>query len=184
MHKKRAISQSCGDSPGTQVRISLTPLFPSSEWPRNFSMHETPPAMHKVHISEVRPQRFWSDDSGVGHRNMHFSHILQVIVPQVVHKPEVYRWTWDDWFPSCAFSPPLPSLVEGEDYSATWRFWHLPCCQAHGCPLLASYFCKQFLNPLSIQAILIPFEPLALEFMLRACVFSMFIWVIWRVLYI
>lgn len=178
------MSQSCGDSPGTQVRISLTPLFSSSEWPRNFSMHETPPAVHKVHISEVHPQRFWSDDSGVGHRNMHLSHILQVIVPQVVHKPEVYRWTWDDWFPSCAFSPPLPSLVEGEDYSATWRFWHLPCCQAHGCPLLASYFCKQFLNPLSIQAILIPFEPLALEFMLRARVFSMFIWVIWHVLYI
>lgn len=33
---------------------------------------------------------------------------------------------------------------------------HVSCCQAHGCPLLASRFLKPFLNPLSTQANLIP----------------------------
>lgn len=79
--------------------------------------------------------------------------------------------------PSCGFLTLLASLVEGGSYSATWRFWHLPFCQAHGCPLLASCFFRHFLNPLSAQANLIPFEPLALEFMLSVRVFALFIWV-------
>ena len=100
-----------------------------------------------------------------------------MILPQVVHKPQVCGGLKMTEIPSCGFSRLLASLVEGGSYNATWRFWHLPFCQAHGCPLLASCFFGQFLNPLSTQANLIPFEPLALEFTLSVRVFALFIWV-------
>lgn len=153
-------------------QISLTPSFSSSEWSRNFSMRETP-----LQCTKYTFLKFTLKGS-------------EVMTLEWVRGRCVYQHSPGDCptggleMTSCAFSRLLPSLVEGEDYSATRRFWRLHCCQAGGCPLLASCFCKQFLNPLSIQANLIPFEPLALEFMLRVRVFSMFIWVIWCVLYI
>ena len=47
-----------------------------------------PSAVHKVHISDVHPQRFWSDDYGVGQRKTHLSTFSRWLS---------HRWTWDDF---------------------------------------------------------------------------------------
>lgn len=135
--KKGAKWQTYGDRPETRVSISWTPLFSSSKQFRNFGVHET-------HLQCVFLQFTFKG----------FEVIVLEQVREIGIFSKISRWFSHRWstnhrstggpqmtdFPCCGFSPILASLVEEGIWAATWRFCHLPCCQAHICPFLVSCF--------------------------------------------